>query len=135
MPLMITKIAPITNPVRPPSGPKVRRNAAAPTSANAAATEPRSLDWTAVATATDKQQPSEAPAPQPSRSRNAPRGTASAALRPPKQAVTPMAGSSAAMPIAKGAQVASAPASPARRSMPRRSTRNASVQTLAGTAS
>jgi hypothetical protein len=36
MPFMITKIAPMTKPVRPPLTPNVRRNAASPTTTKAA---------------------------------------------------------------------------------------------------
>ena len=59
--------------------------------------------------------------------RRSPRGTPSAALSPPKHAVTPISGASSARPTASGAAVASPPASPARTSIPRRSTRNASA--------
>ena len=129
MPFVITKIAPITKPVRPPLRPAARRSAASPVSANPAATEAATLSWTAVAIATDTQQASAEPAPHATRSRRMPRGTARAAFKPPKQAVTPISGAPVATPSASGAQLATAPASPARRSMPRRSTRNASVHT------
>ena len=43
MPFVITKIAPITKPVRPPSWPKVRRDVASATTAKAATTEAATL--------------------------------------------------------------------------------------------
>ncbi len=124
---MITKIAPTTKPVSAPSWPNARRKAARPTTAKAATTEAATLSWTAVAIATDRQEASAAPEPHPTRSRRPPRGTASAAFSPPKQAVTPISGSPVATPSASGAQVDSPPASPARTSTPRRSTRKASA--------
>ncbi len=43
IPFAITKIAPITKPVRPPLGPNVRRNAASPTTTKATAADAAAL--------------------------------------------------------------------------------------------